>query len=109
MWFFFSNILLLSDLYAWHTGKLIHRVHTGIAPNALNRLFVRNDQIHNYGTRNRTNLSIPNHVTSAVHKSILQTGPTIWNNIPIPIRNSYSHVIFKKHFKKHLLNKYADF
>ena len=43
---------------------------------------------------------------SVTQRSITFNGPTIWNSIPLIIRQSQSLKIFKRTYKAHILSKY---
>ena len=59
--------------------------------------FVSNS--HKYNTRSAVNndIVVPN--TSSFKTSFLYQGPTVWNNLPLPTRNSCSLQSFKKALK----------
>lgn len=61
---------------------------------------------HSYNTRHRHNLSLPSHRLTKFQHSMTYLGPVVWNTIPSHIQDSQSLSIFKKQFKKHILNNY---
>ena len=60
-------------------------------------MFILDCNLHNYNTRASANLHfhLPRHRTSAFQHTIKFSGPSIWNNLPLSLRNSASLSIFK--------------
>ena len=63
-------------------------------------------QYHNYHVRNRDDVPPAYQRLGQAQRSISFAGPTVWNAIPLHIRNSDSLPIFKTRFKHYLLNDY---
>ena len=55
-----------------------------------------NSDVHKYSTRNRGNLHIIRHRTQMYAKSVLHRNITLYNKLPICIRNIKSDKIFMK-------------
>ena len=71
-------------------------------PTAINELYVKNNEIHNYETRHSNHLHLPKgtHTKNFVYKSV-----QIWNElIIIGIDDSVSLPVFKKKLKMYLLH-----
>ena len=61
---------------------------------------------HNYPTRQRDNLRIPQHNTTLFKHSLAYMGPKIWTSIPNSIVNSSSLKYFKRSLKRYLIDTY---
>ena len=77
-----------------------------ITPVCFHNFFSSNSSMHHYETRQLARgdfyLVRKNTVQYGV-KCIQYMGATLWNNLPVELRNSTSKFFFKK-VKKHLLN-----
>ena len=63
----------------------------------------RNETLYHYNTRNKQNLHPTTISTNKQKYSVLKYGITLWNTIPLNIRNSPSVHIFMKKYKTLLL------
>ena len=94
-------IHLMGNLY---TCKIIYKSLNckSNMSHATSELFSLNHVSHNYATR----LSATNHLYKksgkAFHASFVNVGCTMWNRIPVGIRNSASINIFVKSYKEYL-------
>lgn len=61
---------------------------------------------HNYPTRTRDNLRIPQHNLTLYQHSLSYLGPKTWNAVPDHLKSVNSLFTFKKQFKKHIILKY---
>ena len=61
---------------------------------------------HNYPTRSRDNLRVPQHNLSLFQRSLAYSGPKIWNSVPDYIRLLPTLRSFKKHYKKYIISNY---
>ena len=81
------------------------KCHHGIAPNNLiDKLCLQN--LYSERLSRHTDEStyhIPNTRTKTAEASFMITGPTIWNKIPINVREASSVDTFKKLYKKEIL------
>ena len=73
--------------------------------NIFRDLFKSTELIHNYNTRSKTNrnLFLPRQNLNYGKFGARYAGVTSWNELPLYIKTSLSHSVFKKHLKKHLL------
>ena len=72
-------------------------------------MFIRNNEIHTYNTRNADNLAIPIGRLSLVDKSIRYIIPDIYNSMPSEIKpktNTHSIGGFSRYARNFLLDKY---
>ena len=75
---------------------VIHRIgiqmfnfNLGLSPVALNNLFVRNSNIHNYNTRNKNKLRSAIGRHKFIYKNFRYISVDIWNNITDKIDTDY--------------------
>jgi hypothetical protein len=101
-----NSLLRLPEIYSLYTGIFMYKYHHSLLPEIFNNLFTQNRSIHNYNTRNATNLRIPRVKTKIGETFITKTGVHIWNNLPKTIQESNSIKIFKNSLIKVLLAKY---
>ena len=93
-----GDFLKLDDMYRFSVGIYMFK-------NSNLDIFYAD---HSYNTRNRDQANpIFQRLTLTQH-SIFFNGPTIWNSIPVNIRQSSSLVMFKKQYKKHLIQLYSE-
>ena len=80
--------------------------HYLLVPEAINDIFCRNDQIHDYGTRYKKDLH-PVKIKTKLYgeKTISYQGPTLWNKLPKHLKET-SAPIFKSKLRKYILENY---
>ena len=61
---------------------------------------------HNYPTRTREHLRVPQHNLSLFQHSLAFSGPKIWNSVPTHIQQLPTLRTFKKHYKQCILAQY---
>ena len=97
------EILPLDGVYRYQVGKLMFDTKNNFIKMPIKLELL--EDVHKYGTRSKTNLnySVPHARTNIGKASFSSCGPTIWNNIPLVIKNN-TKVIFKREYKKYVLN-----
>ena len=75
------------------------------------KLVKRGDSInllpqHDYPTRTREHLRVPQHNLTVFQHSLAYSGPKIWNNIPDSIKALSTPSSFKRHYKQYILSQY---
>ena len=108
----YLDIPQLSEIHDLETGKFIYKQQRGLLPisNIANYFELRNANVtHQYNLRDRK-IAMKNISFNSTHgeKSIQCKGAKLWNGIPEEIRNSASLNIFKKHYKKYLIERDLD-
>ena len=93
-----NNLLKLSDVYHYYLS--IHMYKNGLYSE-----YTRN---HSHNTRNRSSLLPAYHRLTSTQNSFSYVAPSIWNTIPIPIRESRNVDIFKSSLKKHFISQYRS-
>ena len=103
------NTLKLKDLHHYNLCCIVHKfIHTpDLLPEAINELFCRNAQIHNYNTRQRKDLfPVKTNTKLYGEKTISFQGTTLWNNLPNHIKEISTIRAFKHKLKQYLHDKY---
>ena len=104
------NILKLSDLFQLEIGKFVLAHFNNKLPFTLSGYFSLTSEVSQKNTRStlsRTNCSyIPRFRTNRLQKCIRYQGVKIWNDIPPEIQTT-SPILFKKRYKKHLIEFYV--
>ena len=75
------------------------KFNLGLSPVALNNLFVRNSNIHNYNTRSKNKLRSAIGRHKFIYKTLRYIGVHIWNNITDKLVTDTSLLTFKKQLK----------
>ena len=77
-------------------------------PSPIRTMFIKNNEIHNYNTRNRTTLHVPIGTTETSYATFRFHGIYIWNLIYERIPTDISYSCFKHilniHIQTHELN-----
>lgn len=93
-----NNILKLFDINRLQIATYMYKsLH--------NNTTLRQPQ-HNYPTRTRDKLVIPNHNLTLYKHSLAYLGPKTWNAVPQHLKNIQALHLFKKHYKKHIILQY---
>ena len=95
--FYELGLLKLPDIFKFSIGVAMYKhVDSG-------RFQCR----HSLNTRNRHQVVPEFHRLSLTQHAFSFTGPTVWNDIPLEIRNSPSLPAFKRKFKEYLIDLYG--
>lgn len=100
------NVLLVKDIFKLSNAKFVYKYRKDLLPPVFNNLFIDNRCMYKYNTRQCNNI----HLTKANGKygdlKIAHQGATIWNSLPLKIRNLKSIKNFSKKVKKIILESY---
>ena len=69
-------------------------------------LFVWNDEVHHYNTRQWSNLRVHKWITALGQKSFIYMGTHLWSEVNAELQNTFNTKVFVKKYKKELLQKY---
>ena len=94
-----TNILLFKKLVIHRISIQMFKFNLGLSPLALNNLFVRNSNIHNYNTMNKNKLRSAVGRHKFIYKNFRYISVHIWNNITDKIDTDTSLLTFKKQLK----------
>jgi hypothetical protein len=96
------GILPLSKLYQLEAAKFMFLNHKEDLPSPLLSIFTPNIDIHQYGTRHRNDPHINARRTHLSSQCFIHKAPSIWYNIPPPIKESKTVGSFCSKMKKYL-------
>ena len=102
------NILKLNDVYKLEVAKFMYRYQNGKLPENFDHLFINLDSIHKYGTRQSTNQGfyMIRTRTKKGKNKIQYSGPLLWNEINLDIKQCPNLHAFSKKYKIFLIDKY---
>ena len=87
------NILSLHSRYKFHVSCFVFSHFNHLLPASLSSLIHFNCDFHDYQTRSRFSL---NKMSLRYQFAISPQAPTIWNDIPLTVRDSLTTTNFKK-------------
>ena len=94
-------------MYKLQVAIFMFLCHQHLLPESLMEFFFLNNYFHNYNTRFATDYHLPKSHTTFFQRSIIYSGPCLWNSLPSAIRDSKSLNVFKSKYKKYLLDTYS--
>lgn len=102
-----ANRLSVYDINKLQIAKFIYQALSKQSPSCFWTMFDPVVSVHSYNTRsdNNNNLFLKHAKTNIRKFSISVRGPTIWNAIPLPLREGNSISLFIKHLKLHILQQ----
>ena len=87
----------------YHTGMLIYKANTNLAPKYIGDLIeYANNEHYNLRSSKHKDIKTIAFKTNYLKTSFAYNSKLIWNKIPLHIRNLPKISTFKKHFKKYL-------
>ena len=104
--FYQLKILRLPEIYRLSTLLFMYKFKNGFLPSIFNDFFHKNQEFHNYPTRQAHHLRTPETRLKLASSFIKHNGVTLWNEIPSQITNLTKIGLFKKEIKNLLLSTY---
>ena len=105
------SLLKIHDIYILQLYKFIYKLEKKTLPTYfINSMFLRNNEFHNYNTRNADSFRTPLGRHSLTCKSIRFIIPSIYNSIPLCIKdkiNTHSLHGFSRYAKNFFISKYT--
>ena len=98
----------LDDMVKLQIAMFVHRHFNNDIPSNLRGYFTNVNKYHSIATRRQTigyNYHIPRYRSSKLQRSIKYLGVSVWNAIPVDIRECYSRR-FKRKFKNLIIEGY---
>ena len=95
--------LRVKDKYTYELGLSVYNIINKNVPSWLSSLPTRGET-RSRNTRQEHQLHVPSTRTHMAARSLLVSGPVLWNSLPDSIRNSKSLPTFKKELKNYLLS-----
>ena len=74
-------------------------------PNAFQIFFHINRNIHDYELRNADDIQVPYGRLDIRRFSIVFAGATLWNSLPVYVKNASTIHLFKRYLKNYFLDK----
>ena len=92
----------INERYKYFVSVSMFKCHLGSAPSTLSTSFTKVSDIHKYSTRaaSSASLALPQPRTEMLKRSLLYSGPLIWNALPTFLKQAPSVDAFKKLYKK---------
>ena len=103
-----NRILKLSDLFYCNVGIFMYNLSTTNLPEIFLQMFRKNRSLHDYPTRQSDAYHLPRTRTVFAQKTIMFTGPSYWNALPLELIESPSLYTFKRKLKERLFKAYLD-
>ena len=88
-----------------HALTLMYKIDNNLAPDYISDLVPRNSDFHNYNTRASRNFRNTRCNLSQRHNSFFGKFPSIFNDLPITVKDCNTIVNFKSKCKTHLFSK----
>ena len=80
--------------------KFMYKYHSHTLPESLDRIFHRNNTIHEHNTRHANDPHITSRRTTFASNSLLHKGPQVWYGLPQEIKDLPNIHRFNRHAKK---------
>ena len=93
------NILKLHSINDYMIGQIMYKAYWSLLPIPLMSLFVKNDNIHSYHTRQKDDFHPPRPKSNLLKRSVAYKGVTVWNSIRQTVKINCSFECFKKRLK----------
>ena len=100
------HLLKFEDIRKLQISQLMFQVKNNTCPMHIQRMFLLNNQIHNYNTRLSKYFHFPRVRTKLCQFSIRYQGPVTFNSLSIDIKDNCSYSSFTKKLKSHLILDY---
>ena len=84
----------------------MYQLNRGELPTLLSLLFTKNDHFHSYPTRQLSSFHLPLLRTLFKQKTIIYTGPHLFNSLDESLKHSPSLFSFKRKLKLNKINRY---
>ena len=98
--------LNIFDLYYYSMALLGFYYFQNKLPNNISEMFIINNKLHNYNTRNRDSFHLWSVRTNIAFKSARNSFPIVWNSIPRDISTCKNLSSFQRYLKQYLIFKY---
>lgn len=98
-----SNLKTIDGINRIHTAIFMYKYECGLLPSGFDNKYEKNQDVHNYNTRQAALYHIPKSRTNRFKTGMLCRGPIIWNSLPSNIRQVQPLSLFKSQIKKFFL------
>ena len=95
------KLLNISGINKYGRALFLYKYVNNQLPGNFDNYFINNHEFHNYDTRSREDMHIPNSRLDIRKQTIRNAGPSLWNSIPIHIKDAST---IERGLKPHLLS-----
>ena len=99
-----NQLLTVYDINVYTVGIFMYNTITSDEPTLFTSFFIQNDDVHEHATRTAQNLHLPPWRINIRKFNIRYNGAIVWNSLPAYIKQSQSLMIFKRVFRKYLID-----
>ena len=99
-----NRLLTVYDINVYTVGIFMYNTITSAEPTLFTSFFIQNDDVHEHATRTAQNLHLPPWKINIRKFNIRYNGAIVWNSLPAYIKQSQSLMIFKRVFRKYLID-----
>ena len=85
----------------------MYQLNNSELPQALSSIFIKNNQVHNYFTRQASSYHLLFVRTHFKRNTLMFTGPKFWNSLDCSVKQAVGLFVFKRKLKSLLLVKYT--
>ena len=98
------KLLRINEIYTYNIGIFMYKHAHHIHPEVIDSMFIKNNKIHMYNTRQSKCLHKPKVKLSISQRTIKYKGVTIWNNLSSKFNTNVAINIFKSSLKSYCLS-----
>ncbi len=98
------NIMTLDKIYIFCTAMIMFKCMKNVLLTIIKDMFIKNEDIHRYSTRNCSKLVLPRGRTTLFQGTFRYKGVLIWNHLSEHDLNTQTFNAFKNKLKMYLLN-----
>ncbi len=84
----------------------MHLYFYNMIPQPIRDVFVRNEEVHHYNIRQRSNPRVPKWNTALGNKSFIHMGTHLLSEVNAELQNVFDTKVFVRKYKKELLQRY---
>ena len=104
--FYQNRVLKYHDLYNLSLSSFMYQLAQETLPQNILDLFRRNQDVHNYPTRQSSLYHLPLTRTLCRQRTFLYQGPQLWNSLSSELQSSVTIYSFKRRLKRSLIDAY---
>ena len=95
-----TTLLPLKARLVCNKARFMHKILSGKAPTYL----LEKLSINHYSRNCSRKLNVPMPRLDLLESSLMYSGPTLWNSLPIALKETISVSVFKTRLSKHMLS-----
>ena len=102
--FLYLKLLNIKEIYIYCVQLFMYKYHHRILPSVFSDLYVRNNSVHEYETRQQNLLHVPLIFTKPLSKSVRISGVTLYNHFSNLLCLRVSYVTYKGTLKRYIID-----